>query len=126
MAENRNTTTVKVLKHQAVILRALRTWGVTAQMVKTIEECAELIQVLSKKLNGNPNVTDQHIIDEIADVTIMVLQMQMIFGPVEVTERMDYKIERTEAALNRFDESKAKASESPKGQTTNQGDNVCV
>lgn len=52
--------------------------GEYAQEIKAIEEMAELTQALSKPLCGNkPNV--DNICEEIADVKIMVEQLELIY-----------------------------------------------
>lgn len=61
-------------------------YGPTAQMVKTIEELAELIQVLAKmhyaindEYGANPAL-QEHFVEELADAGIMLFQMGMIFN----------------------------------------------
>jgi hypothetical protein len=73
---------------------AFHAFGDNAQMIKTIEELSELTQVLCKKINGAP-VTDEQIIDEIADVIVMANQMRFKFGPEAVDERILFKLNRT-------------------------------
>ena len=64
-------------------------YGVYSQQIKTIEECSELIQAICKCENKNT------IIDEIADVEIMINQLKIIFDCFgEVEERIEYKINR--------------------------------
>jgi NTP pyrophosphatase (non-canonical NTP hydrolase) len=53
--------------------RILLHFGVEAQMRKTIEECAELIRAIA-------NADRKNIIEEIADVKIMLAQMELAFG----------------------------------------------
>ena len=91
MATNRNDT-LKMLDHVAPA--ALQAFGERAQMVKAIEELAELSQMLAKRLNNSP-VTDDQIIDEIADALIMVNQMRFLFGAPLVDSRMIFKMNRT-------------------------------
>ena len=55
---------------------------------------AELSQMLAKLLNNSP-VTDDQIIDEIADALIMVNQMRFLFGAPLVDSRMIFKMNRT-------------------------------
>lgn len=73
---------------------AFQCFGEKAQMVKTIEELAELMQVLAKRLNGSP-VTDEQIVDEVADVLVMANQMRFLYGPSAVDSRMMFKLNRT-------------------------------
>lgn len=79
--------------------KAIHRWGVKAQMVKTCEEMSELTQQLCKKVNGSPS-TPEAMIDELADVLIMVKQMALCFGVKEVEARAQYKLDRLEKVLN--------------------------
>lgn len=72
-------------------------YGNTAQKVKAIEELSELIKALSKDLlkEGIPKENRLNIIDEIADVNIMITQLIIMFDcKKEVLDRIDYKIKR--------------------------------
>lgn len=83
--------------HDAMVLAsnsALLNFGHKAQMIKTCEELAELTIVLCKRLNESP-VTNEQIIDEVADVFFMVNQMRLLFGADEVDNRVLYKVGRT-------------------------------
>ncbi len=73
---------------------ALIAWGADKQIVKCCEEMAELTQVLCKRLNGNPHVTKEQIVDEVADVLVMANQMRLLFGEGAVDERIQYKLNR--------------------------------
>jgi NTP pyrophosphatase (non-canonical NTP hydrolase) len=69
-------------------------WGLSAQCDQTVEECAELIVALQKyvKLTPKPGTLDV-VIDEIADVEMMLVQMRLAFGIDDETlrERIDRK-----------------------------------
>ena len=74
-------------------LRHLKTfvehYGVYSQQIKTIEECSELIKAICKCEDMNT------IIDEIADVEIMINQLKVMFECFgEVEDRIDFKIKR--------------------------------
>lgn len=73
---------------------ALIAFGDKAQMVKTVEECAELIVQLSKRLNNSPT-TNEQIVDEVCDVLIMTMQMRKIFGAEAADARILFKLNRT-------------------------------
>ena len=68
-------------------------YGVDIQKDIAIEECSELIKAICKYKRTLDHVED--IVDEIADVEIMLNQLKIIFdcfGGVE--ERIDFKIKR--------------------------------
>lgn len=66
--------------------QALEKWG-TAQIIIAFEEMAELQKELSKYLRGKENITE--IAEEIADVTIMLEQMKLLFNIEDIVK--DYK-----------------------------------
>ena len=53
-------------------------YGKTAQTVKAMEELSELIVELAKAFNGQGDVS--HIAEEMADVHVMLDQLQIIFN----------------------------------------------
>lgn len=72
------------------------------QLIVAIEELSELQKELCKTLRGNIN--KENIIEELADVYIMLDQVKIYFSITsnEVKEMIDKKIERTkERLLNR-------------------------
>ena len=79
-----------------LIKEALEKRGETAQINKTVEECAELIVALQKymSLPKLPGTTDG-ILDEIADVEMMLAQMRYTLGisDNDLHERIQRKFE---------------------------------
>lgn len=76
-----------------VYKRAVETFGADMQMVVAMEELSELQKEICKCMRGNINL--EHMAEEIADVLIMVEQLQQIFmlqNPV--SDQMDKKIAR--------------------------------
>jgi hypothetical protein len=73
-------------KHTAHLL--LERFGDEAQIRKSIEELAELTVQLAKHLNGADNTNE--IVDEMADVQIMLWQLVEIFT---CTAQLDFRIE---------------------------------
>lgn len=71
------------------------TYGTKAQEDIAIEECSELIKAICKNRRNPSDETRKGIIDEMADVEIMIEQLKIIHScSREVEERIDYKIER--------------------------------
>ena len=65
----------------AVMQTALNSWGLNAQLAVTVEECAELIVALQKYINRSSNAeATANVLDEIADVEIMLAQMRLALG----------------------------------------------
>lgn len=61
-----------------ILLKALEKYGANAQIVMVFEEMAELQKELCKYLRGRQN--EAEIAEEIADVRIMLDQMELLFG----------------------------------------------
>lgn len=81
-------------------------YGLRHQKAKMIEELAELIVALQKNLLTDTEDLTSEILEEIADVQIMILQLLSYKGEYsKVYEIMDYKlnrqIERIKAEVNR-------------------------
>lgn len=75
----------------------VETYGNDAQEDMAIEECSELVKAILKFHRSNAKDSDLRdaVIDEIADVQIMLTQLGIIFNCVEeVNERIDFKIDR--------------------------------
>lgn len=83
-------------------------YGSDKQEDMAIEECSELIKAILKFRRSNAKDSDLRdaVIDEIADVQIMLTQLGIIFNCVEeVNERIDFKIDRQ---MGRIKEREAK------------------
>lgn len=77
-------------------------YGLRHQKAKTIEELAELIVAIQKNLLSGEEDLSREVLEEIADVQIMILQLLSYAGEFsKVYEIMDLKIERQ---LNRIKE----------------------
>ena len=80
------------LEQDQVLQRAILEYGTAAQVTMAVEECAELINVLCKECRKR--VTARDIITEIADVTIMMRQLAMMYGANSVENEIEFKINR--------------------------------
>lgn len=79
---------------------ALIRYGDHKQMVKCVEELAECQQAICKIILGGENF--DHLAEEIADATITLEQMRMLFNINDrVCEYMDQKIMRLDDLLKR-------------------------
>lgn len=83
---------------RAIFAAAQERWGVPAQIDITIEEMAELIQALVKHRRNAIGCfsleNSAHVVEEIADVLVMVSQLRFIFGSDLVDAVVQQKIER--------------------------------
>ena len=68
-------------------------YGIDSQLLMAIEEMSELTKEICKYNRGNDN--REKLIDEIADVKIMIEQIEYLFKlSKEVNLRVDYKLQR--------------------------------
>jgi NTP pyrophosphatase (non-canonical NTP hydrolase) len=89
---------------------ALNKYGGDLQLTIGIEECSELIKAISKikRYTSNPELDNtipkgmiNNIVDEIADVHIMLRQIEIIFDiEYYVNEQEKFKLERIKPRLN--------------------------
>lgn len=78
---------------------AFNVWGAHAQELMAVEEMSELTQALSKHFRGKTDLII--IVEEIADVRIMLEQLELLFDCVAAVQgAMDYKIERLQERLD--------------------------
>ncbi len=81
---------------------AIELWGEHAQKLMAVEEMSELTKALCKDFRGKTDLAN--IVEEIADVTIMLEQLQILFNcNEEVCAVVDYKMERLAALLAEFE-----------------------
>ena len=91
-----------------VLKDAIETYGTSSQVDMAIEEMSELIKALCKERRvhlqpGKHAEAQANVIEEIADVAIMLEQLLIIFDKDNlVQEEVDYKIDRLEQRLPRF------------------------
>ncbi|NOQ41474.1 MAG: antitoxin [Desulfuromusa sp.] len=71
-------------------------WGEDAQYDQAVEECAELIAALKHFRRGK--VDRQAVIDELADVTLMLGQLTWMFG----TELVEKSVQKKLKKLNKL------------------------
>ena len=84
---------------QEIIKKAIDKWGKQAQLLMVLEEMSELQKEILKHLNrGQDNLPE--IIDETADVEIMLTQLKYIFGiETAVAEHIPLKLQKIQARL---------------------------
>ena len=80
-----------------VCSKAVDIYGTEAQIWMAIEEMAELLNAISKHRRDRVNRED--ICEEIADVSIMMIQLAYIFGAEDVNDYLEQKIDRLERRL---------------------------
>lgn len=90
-------------QHMKTIHRVISTFGERNQKMQTLEELMELQSALFENIHrGTDN--RKNIVEEIADVEIMMTQMKEVFNiqPNEIEEVQDYKLGRLEHTIDKY------------------------
>lgn len=79
--------------------KAIKTYGKKAQKLMAIEEMSELTKEICKDFRGM--LDREHLIEEIADVTITIYQLLMMYeiGDNEIQQMCERKMERLKERL---------------------------
>lgn len=96
--EKQNGNKIPFDERRRVYTKALVAYGDRMQMTVAVEELAECQKEICKILRGGENFP--HLAEEIADATIMLEQLRIMFNINEqVCDYMDQKIRRLEERL---------------------------
>ena len=88
-----------LFRSRSICRRILAHYGADNQHKQAIQECSELITALCHRMENR--ATDAAVIDELADVSIMVEQLANVYGRSSVEARLDAKLKRQ---LDRMEE----------------------
>lgn len=80
---------------------AMKQWGPEAQLLMLAEECAELTTVVCHKLRGRLE-GDAPLLDELADVSIMLGQISALVDSGELEKVRQHKLERLKRRLEKY------------------------
>ena len=86
-------------RQRALCERALKAWGVQAQLDMMIEEMAELTKAIIKYRRGIGDKLD--LLREGVDVQIMVMQLETIFPPSDWEFELIQKLARVQDRLEK-------------------------
>lgn len=84
-------------EHKLLYQAALEKWGHAAQFDQAVEECAEMITAIKHFRRGK--VTQQAVVDELADVLLMAGQMIYMLGEDAVSAAVEAKIRKLNSLL---------------------------
>ena len=85
-------------RERSIFIRAIERYGVRHQQQKLLEEMAELQKEICKHWDGAENY--QSIAEEIADVAILLDQMQLIFRSGGAVQ--EWRLRKTERLADRL------------------------
>lgn len=90
-------------ERRALLDRAITAYGAPAQMDMAVEEMAELTKALCKvkrvSCTAEAKAVLENVVEEMADVQIMLDQLRIIFGR-STAEAVEYKLERLKKRLD--------------------------
>lgn len=69
-------------------------YGLRVQMRQLIEEMAELTQVICKAERYDLDTVRDHLVEEVADVSIMIDQLEYLLGDNMIAKIREEKIKR--------------------------------
>lgn len=81
--------------------KAIRVWGEESQTQMAIGEIGEFLTTFGRL--AQKRCTKEDVIDEIADVIIMMTQMALINGEEAVKERIRVKIAKIKGRLEKYE-----------------------
>lgn len=73
-------------------------YGLLSQLDMMVEECGELIVAINHY--KRQRVKEDEVIEEIADVWIVLVQLALLLGQKDVIEMVDKKLRRVERVIN--------------------------
>jgi hypothetical protein len=85
------------MDRETLYRRTLALWGEQAQYDQAVEECAELCAALMHYRRGK--IAIEQVVDELADVTLMVGQLSWMFGEDNVREAVERKRAKLEQLM---------------------------
>lgn len=97
---------MRTMTEQQILQKAIDTYGQQAQIEMLVEEASEVIQAVQKlkrafeskvvgiEYNIKLKASNGHLMEELADLQIMLDQMYLIFPKEEIDEYREQKINR--------------------------------
>ena len=90
-----------MMKYHNLYAKTIAKWGEKAQYEQAVEECAELIATIQHFARGK--VDRGVVVDELADVYLMVGQLIYMLGEENFTSALEKKINKLDKLLNEDD-----------------------
>ena len=84
-------------EREKLYLNAILKYGLDKQIMTLFEECGELIDAMAKTYRGRS--TQEDVITELADVSIMVEQLAAFYGTDRFEAEKERKLERLKNRL---------------------------
>lgn len=81
-----------------IVERVAKHYGFTAQLDMMVEECGEMIVAINHY--KRQRVSTERLIEEFADIWIMLKQMGVFLDEDSIAKVIDYKLRRVERVIN--------------------------
>lgn len=83
-------------KNSKMCVEVVNKFGHGIQMIKAVEEMAELTQAICKAFGSKSKVDMENAREELADVAVVLAELQFIFGMTdkELNDRAEIKLEK--------------------------------
>lgn len=86
-----------MMRYRDLYMKTIDKWGEASQYDQMIEECAELIATLQHFARGK--VEQDVVVDELADVFLMVGQLTYMFGEDNLQAAVENKVDKLKLLL---------------------------
>lgn len=86
---------------EPIFKKSIEVYGKEAQSRQAMEECAELIQAINKFLRYPSDQRYANLIEEIADVEIMLYQLKVMFN-IDDDQVFAFKVEKAKREQERL------------------------
>jgi len=87
-----------MMRYKEIYAKTIQKWGERAQFDQAVEECAELIATLKHFARGK--VSEDIVVDELADVYLMIGQLTYMFGEEKLSAAVEKKIDKLHKLLD--------------------------
>ena len=84
-------------EQERLLARAVEVYGAPDQWGMVLEECGELVAAINRRNRGR--ITDDQLLEEVADVIVMVEQARQMLGASRVDRMIAKKLDRLEKRL---------------------------
>lgn len=91
------------VSQQLTLHKALEIFGVSNQVLMIEEESQELSLAIHKFLHRDQEKYLPDVIDEAADVLVLIKQLEIIVGKDKIEQRVNFKIDRLRKRLKKYE-----------------------
>jgi len=105
-AQKKREWSNREMKKELLARRALELWGIKAQTGKMTEEAGELIAAIQRYENVGVYLdnkgSEKEVVEELADVCIIMECMKIIFGENRLNAMIDRKLDKLQKRIDTY------------------------